>query len=196
MSIEITQTGLPDLILIKPKIWQDARGYFFESYHQAQWNEKGLNFHFVQENQSLSSRGVLRGLHFQYPPKAQAKLVRVIKGSVLDVVLDIRKGSPTYGQHYSIVLSEQNFLQMYVPIGFAHGFLTLEDNTIFSYKCSDFYAPEIENGVLWNDESLQIAWNIESPLLSLKDTKLPRLSELDSPFTFNHKDIDNNKPKF
>jgi dTDP-4-dehydrorhamnose 3,5-epimerase len=175
---------IPDLKVITPKVFEDPRGYFYESYSKRAFIEAGIEDDFVQSNQSLSQKGVLRGLHFQCPPHAQSKLVRVIKGSVLDVAVDIRKGSPTYGQHYAIELSEQNKVMFYVPAGFAHGFLTLEDETIFSYMCGNYYNKPAEDGLLWNDADLGIDWGIENPLLSDKDKLNHVFSSFESPFTF------------
>ncbi len=167
--MEITETFLKGLFVIKPKVFEDARGYFFESYNANQFAAAGLNLNFVQDNQSLSQQGVLRGLHFQNQPHAQGKLVRVITGAVLDVALDIRKHSPTYGQWFSLELTEQNKWMMYIPEGFAHGFATLKDNTVFSYKCTQFYNKASEDCIIWNDKDLAIDWQINNPLLSEKD---------------------------
>ena len=144
--------------------------FFFESWNLNSFKKIGIEENFVQDNQSLSSKGVLRGLHFQNPPYSQSKLVRVIKGSVLDVAVDIRSNSPTYGLHYSVTLSEKNFKSFFIPKGFAHGFITLEDNTIFSYKCSEFYNKESEGSIAWDDEDLSIDWKIENPIISIKDS--------------------------
>ncbi|MBA3664721.1 MAG: dTDP-4-dehydrorhamnose 3,5-epimerase [Bacteroidetes bacterium] len=167
--MEIIHTELKGLVVLKPKVFADARGYFFESYNQKLFNDAGLNLNFVQDNQSLSQKGVLRGLHFQNPPHAQGKLVRVITGAVYDVAVDIRKNSPTYGKWFGIELTEENKWMMYVPAGFAHGFLTLRDNTVFSYKCTAFYNKEAEDCLLWNDTQIGINWNVKDPLLSQKD---------------------------
>ncbi len=175
---------LPGLFLIKQKVFEDLRGHFFESFREDVLAQNGVETKFIQDNQSLSQKGILRGLHFQDPPFAQGKLVRVIKGAVLDVAVDIRKNSPTYGQHVAIELSESNFLMMYIPVGFAHGFLTLQNNTVFSYKCTDYYHPEVEGGILWNSPELNIPWNIENPILSDKDEKLPTFNDFISPFEF------------
>jgi dTDP-4-dehydrorhamnose 3,5-epimerase len=175
---------LPGLFLIKPKVFEDHRGHFFESFREDVLAQNGVETKFIQDNQSLSQKGILRGLHFQAPPFAQGKLVRVIQGAVLDVAVDIRKNSPTYGQHVAIELTESNFLMMYIPVGFAHGFLTLEDNTIFTYKCTDYYHPEVEGGVLWNSPELNIPWKTENPILSAKDEKLPSFKDFISPFEF------------
>ena len=176
------ESFLNGVLLIKPKVHQDHRGHFFESFRQDALKEMGVTLNFIQDNQSLSNAGILRGLHFQAPPHAQGKLVRVIKGAVRDVVVDIRKESPTYGQFAAFELNEENFHALYVPPGFAHGFLTLRDQTIFTYKCTDYYHPETEGGVLWNSPELNIPWNIDQPILSEKDTKLPTFNDFNSPF--------------
>ena len=167
--MEIIKIPLEGLLVIKPKIFGDDRGYFFESWSKQSFTEIGLDLDFVQDNQSLSAKGVLRGLHFQNPPYAQGKLVRVIKGAVLDIAVDIRKDSPTYGQHFSVELSEKNKTIVWIPPGFAHGFLTFEDNTIFTYKCTGVYNKESEGALLWNDEDLNINWKVNDPLVSEKD---------------------------
>lgn len=180
--MEIIKTHIKDLLIIKPKVFADARGYFFESYNEDVFKQNGITPHFVQDNQSLSNAGVLRGLHFQAPPHAQGKLVRVITGAVLDVAVDIRKNSSTYGQHVAIELTEENKTMFYIPTGFAHGFLTLQDNTIFSYKCTDLYHKASEGTVLWNDADLNINWNIAEPILSDKDLTGTKFKEFNSPF--------------
>ena len=167
--MKITKTDIQGLIIIEPQIFKDSRGCFFESWNAKKFKQLGISEDFVQDNQSVSSKGVLRGLHFQNPPYAQAKLVRVIEGSVLDVAVDLRKNSPTYGKHFSVILSEQNNKSFFIPKGFAHGFLSLEDNTVFNYKCSDYYNKESEGSLLWNDEDLKIDWQIDNPLISEKD---------------------------
>ena len=167
--MNITKTDIEGLIIIEPQIFKDSRGGFFESWNAKKFKQLGINEDFVQDNQSVSSKGVLRGLHFQNPPYAQAKLVRVIEGSVLDVAVDLRKNSPTYGKHVSVILTEQNNKSFFIPKGFAHGFLSLEDNTVFNYKCSDYYNKESEGSLLWNDEDLKIDWQIDNPLVSEKD---------------------------
>jgi len=167
--MEIINTTIKDLFIIQPKVFADDRGYFFESYNKSVFNSQNLNLDFVQDNQSLSHKGVLRGLHFQNPPYAQGKLVRVIKGSVLDVAVDIRKNSATYGKYEAIKLTEDNKTMFYIPEGFAHGFLTLEDNTIFSYKCSNIYHKASEQSIMWNDLDININWGIENPIISEKD---------------------------
>jgi dTDP-4-dehydrorhamnose 3,5-epimerase len=167
--MEIIKTPLEGLLVIKPRIFGDDRGHFFESWSKQSFDEVGLDLNFVQDNQSLSGKGVLRGLHFQNPPYAQGKLVRVIKGSVLDIAVDIRKDSPTYGQHFSIELTEKNKTIVWIPSGFAHGFLTLKDNTIFTYKCTGVYNKDSEGALLWNDKDLNINWKVNDPLVSEKD---------------------------
>ena len=167
--MNITKTDIQGLIIIEPQIFKDSRGAFFESWNAKKFKQLGISEDFVQDNQSVSSKGVLRGLHFQNPPYAQAKLVRVIEGSVLDVAVDLRKNSPTYGKHVSVILSGQNNKSFFIPKGFAHGFLSLEDNTVFNYKCSDYYNKESEGSLLWNDEDLKIDWQIDNPLISEKD---------------------------
>ncbi|HPQ08875.1 MAG TPA: dTDP-4-dehydrorhamnose 3,5-epimerase [Bacteroidia bacterium] len=180
--MKIIETPLKGLYVIEPKVFKDERGYFYESYNQKMFQNAGITDIFVQDNQSLSQKNVVRGLHFQSPPYAQAKLVRVIKGAVLDVVVDIRKNSQTYGKHYAIELTEENFLMLYVPVGFAHGFATLEDNTIFAYKCSNFYNKESEDTILWNDPDLNINWNVQNPVLSEKDKNGKLFCDFISPF--------------
>ena len=167
--MEIIETKLKGLLVLKPKVFEDARGYFFESYNANLFKNAGLDLNFVQDNQSLSQKGVLRGLHFQNNPWAQGKLVRVINGSVFDAAVDIRKSSPTYGQWFGMELNEKNKTMMYIPPGFAHGFATLQDNTIFSYKCTNFYNKASEDCLLWNDPDIGINWQLENPLLSEKD---------------------------
>lgn len=173
---------LNGLILIKPQIFTDSRGYFFESYNQKKM--MGDSFHeiFVQDNESLSHKGVLRGLHYQLPPYAQGKLVRVVSGSVLDVVVDLRKSSSTYLQHYTVELNSENKWMLYIPPGFAHGFATLADNTCFQYKCTQYWIKEAEAGILWNDSRFNIDWKISNPLLSEKDLKLPLYNADENPF--------------
>lgn len=167
--MNITKTNIEGVLIITPKIHGDERGYFFEPYNKKNFESQIGNFQFVQDNQSLSSKGVLRGLHFQNPPYAQGKLVRVIKGSVNDVVVDIRKDSKTYGETLLIKLTESNFKMLWVPPGCAHGFETLEDNTIFSYKVTNVYNKESEGAILWNDPTLSIKWESENPIISEKD---------------------------
>jgi dTDP-4-dehydrorhamnose 3,5-epimerase len=181
--LKITKTKINDLIILEPKVYGDKRGYFFESFNEVKWKEiVGFVPQFVQDNESLSAKGVLRGIHFQSPPFEQGKLVRVINGSVLDVAVDLRRNSPTYGMHEKVVLSGENKKQLYVPPGFGHGFLTLEDNTIFSYKCTRFYSVENEGGILWNDKDLNIDWEVNSPLISDKDENQQKFNNFESPF--------------
>ncbi|MCO4293466.1 dTDP-4-dehydrorhamnose 3,5-epimerase [Solitalea sp. MAHUQ-68] len=180
--MNITKTPIEGLLIIEPRIFNDNRGYFFESYNKSTFNEAGITDEFVQDNQSKSQKGTLRGLHFQAPPFAQGKLVRVIQGKVLDIAVDIRKNSPTFGQHYSIELSAENQLQFWIPAGFAHGFITLEDDTIFTYKCTNFYNKASEGGIIWNDPDLNIDWGKIDVLVSDKDQILPQLKDFTSPF--------------
>ena len=180
--MEIIKTPLEGLLVIKPRVFRDERGYFFESWSKQSFAEVGLNLDFAQDNQSLSDKGVLRGLHFQNPPYDQGKLVRVIKGAVLDVTVDIRKDSPTYGQYFSVELSEINKDILWIPPGFAHGFVTLEDNTIFSYKCTGLYSKDSEGSLLWNDIDLNIDWGIDNPLVSDKDLGAGSFNNFESKF--------------
>ena len=180
--MEIIKTSIEGLLIIKPDVFKDERGYFFESYNKERFAKEGLTMDFVQDNESKSSKGVLRGLHFQKPPYAQGKLVRVVKGSVMDVAVDLRKGSPTYGKWESVVLSEDNKLQFWIPEGFAHGFVTLEDETVFNYKCTNIYNKESEGSLLWNDPDINIDWNIENPILSEKDKVSPLFKNFETPF--------------
>jgi len=183
--MRIIEKKLNGLILFEPIVFGDSRGYFLESYKQSKFNEDtGTEIAFVQDNESLSSRDVLRGLHFQAPPFAQGKLVRVCTGSVLDVAVDIRVESPTFGQHFKTVLSEENKRQLWIPPGFAHGFLTLADETRFIYKCTNYYNKASESGIRWNDEDLRINWEVENPIISEKDLELPKLNMLKSPFRY------------
>ncbi len=180
--MDIKSTPIEGLLIIEPQVFTDPRGYFYESYNKEKFVAAGINIEFVQDNQSLSQKGIVRGLHFQAPPFDQGKLVRVIQGAVLDVAVDIRKNSPTYGQNFSIELSSQNRTMFYIPPGFAHGFETLEDNTIFLYKCTDVYNKQSEGGLLWNDSELGIKWQSSDPLISEKDKILPLFKDLVSPF--------------
>lgn len=183
--MEVIKTEIEGLVILKPRIFEDARGYFYESYSKKVFNEAvGYPVDFVQDNQSKSSRGVMRGLHFQKPPYTQAKLVRCIKGRVLDVAVDLRKDSPTYGKHVAVELSEDNHLQFFVPRGFAHGFSVLSDEAIFQYKCDNYYAPQADGGISIMDTSLGIDWGIaaDEAILSDKDKKHPMLRDFDSPF--------------
>ncbi len=180
--MEIIKTPLEGLLIIKPDVFEDDRGYFFESFNQDKFLKEGLDLHFLQDNESKSKKGVLRGLHFQAPPFAQGKLVRVMRGSVMDVAVDIRKDSPTYGKWESIVLSGQNKWMYWIPPGFAHGFATLDDDTIFFYKCTNVYNKPSEGSILWNDADLRINWGIDEPVISEKDKISPLFSEFVSPF--------------
>lgn len=182
--MEIIDSPFNGVYLLKPRVFGDERGYFFESFNQIAFNKLiGRNdIQFVQDNQSLSQIGVLRGLHFQVPPYAQGKLVRVIQGSVKDVVVDLRKSSSTYGKHFSVVLSGENHLQLYIPKGFAHGFLTLEDRTIFTYKCTDYYNKEAEDHLFWKDPTLNIEWGVDDPIVSEKDQIGKYFSQFQTPF--------------
>lgn len=183
--MEIIKPDIEGLLVIKPRIFTDSRGYFFESYSKRIFDEIiGYPVEFVQDNQSKSVYGVVRGLHFQIPPFTQAKLVRCIKGSVLDVAVDMRKNSSTFGKHFAIELSEDNKLQFFIPHGFAHGFSVLSEEAVFQYKCDNYYAPEADGGITLDDESLGIDWKIapEKRILSDKDRRHPKLSEIVSPF--------------
>ena len=184
--MEVIKTAIEGLVIIEPKVFRDARGYFFESFSQREFEEKVRKVNFVQDNESMSSYGVMRGLHFQRPPYTQSKLVRCVKGAVLDVAVDIRKGSPTYGQHVAVELTEDNHRQFFVPRGFAHGFAVLSETAIFQYKCDNFYAPEADGGISIKDESLGIDWQIptEKALLSEKDINHLCLKDFDSPFDY------------
>lgn len=181
MTIE--PTAFKGLFVLQPKVFGDHRGYFFESFKESAL-EEALNrkVNFVQDNESMSGKNVLRGLHFQAPPHAQSKLVRVVTGAVLDVVVDIRKNEPTYGQSFSIELSAENKTQLFLPPGFAHGFITLEDNTRFCYKCEGYYEPSSEGSLLWNDTDLNINWPTTAPLISEKDAKANTFRNFISPF--------------
>jgi dTDP-4-dehydrorhamnose 3,5-epimerase len=180
--MEIIKTPLEGLLIIKPDVFEDERGYFFESFNSDKFRKEGLDLTFMQDNESKSRKGVLRGLHFQAPPYAQGKLVRVMRGSVLDVAVDIRKDSPTYGQWASIILSGQNKWMYWVPAGFAHGFATLEDETMFFYKCTNVYNKESEGSILWNDPDLNIDWGLSDPVISGKDKVSPVFRDFISPF--------------
>lgn len=185
--MEVIHTAINGVVIIEPRIFGDNRGYFFESFSQREFEEKVCRTTFVQDNESKSIAGVVRGLHFQKPPFSQSKLVRVVRGAVLDVAVDIRKGSPTYGQHVAVELTEDNHRQFFVPRGFAHGFAVLSDEAIFQYKCDNFYAPQSEGAIAWNDPALGIDWRVpaENRILSEKDMHHPLLADLDSPFDIN-----------
>ena len=186
--IEVKKTDIEGVLIIEPKVFGDARGYFLESFNSKEFAEKtGLNIDFVQDNESMCSYGVMRGLHFQNPPYTQSKLVRCVKGAVLDVAVDIRKGSLTYGKHVAVELTEDNHRQFFVPRGFAHGFAVLSETAVFQYKCDNFYAPQADGGISILDDSLGIDWKIPTAkaLLSEKDTKHALLKDFDSPFDIN-----------
>lgn len=180
--MQIKTTPIAGLLIIEPQVFKDDRGYFYESYNKEKMLAAGIDLAFVQDNQSLSQKGIVRGLHFQAPPFAQGKLVRVIQGAVMDVAVDIRKDSPTYGKHFSIELTAENKTMFYIPPGFAHGFETLSDNTLFLYKCTDVYNKASEGGLLWNDETLGIKWQTTAPIISDKDKVLPTINQFTSPF--------------
>ncbi len=185
--MKVILTALEGVVIIEPQLFKDERGYFFESFSQREFDRLVRPIQFVQDNESLSSYGVVRGLHFQSPPHAQSKLVRCVKGIVLDVAVDIRRGSPTFGQHVAVTLSEENHRQLFIPRGFAHGFAVLSPVALFQYKCDNFYAPEADGGISIEDPSLKIDWQIpvQQRILSSKDLKHPLLAEFDSPFDFN-----------
>ena len=190
--MEIVQTDIKDVLIIEPRVFKDSRGYFFESFSQREFDEKvspilGHSINFVQDNESMSSYGVMRGLHFQCPPYTQSKLVRCVRGAVLDVAVDISKGSPTYGKHVAVELTEDNHRQFFIPRGFAHGFAVLSDTAVFQYKCDEFYHPEADGGISIIDGSLGIDWKIptDKALLSEKDTKHALLKDFITPFDIN-----------
>jgi dTDP-4-dehydrorhamnose 3,5-epimerase len=180
--VEIEEKEIKGLIEIFPKVFGDQRGFFLETFNESRYNEVLKNVQFVQDNFSSSNKGVLRGLHFQKPPYSQGKLVQVITGSALDVAVDLRKDSDTYGQHVKVILSSEKRNQFWIPEGFAHGFLALEDNTIFSYKCTNYYNPQSEVTILWNDRNLKIDWQIDNPIISPKDKEGVLFKDFDTPF--------------
>ena len=184
LSMEVIKTSIEGVVIIEPHVFKDARGYFFESYSQREFDEKVRPINFCQDNESMSSYGVMRGLHFQRPPFTQSKLVRCVRGAVLDVAVDIRKGSPTYGQHVAVELTEDNHRQFFVPRGFAHGFSVLSEKAVFQYKCDNFYHPEADGGISILDGTLGIDWHIPTghAILSDKDTRHPMLKDFESPF--------------
>ena len=184
--MNVIKTDIEGVVIIEPRIFEDARGYFFESFSQREFEEKVGKIVFVQDNESKSSYGVMRGLHFQRPPYTQSKLVRCVKGAVLDVAVDLRKGSPTYGKHVAVELTEDNHRQFFIPQGFAHGFAVLSEEAVFQYKCDNFYAPQADGGISILDESLGIDWKIptDKAILSEKDTKHPLLKDFESPFEY------------
>ncbi len=178
----IKETFIKDLLILEPKVFGDHRGYFFESFRKDLLESNGIRYDFVQDNQSKSKKGILRGLHFQKPPFEQGKLVQVIKGAVLDIAVDIRANSPTYGKHFKIELNEDNKTMFWIPPGFAHGFMTLEDDTIFAYKCTNYYNHESEGAILWNSPQLEIDWGNVSPVLSEKDEHAEPFASFETPF--------------
>lgn len=182
--MNVIRTEIEGLAVIEPRIFRDSRGYFFESFSERDFAEQVAPVRFVQDNESKSSYGVVRGLHFQKPPHAQAKLVRVVKGRVLDVAVDLRTGSPTYGKHFAVELSEENHRQFFIPKGFAHGFSVLSEEVVFQYKCDNYYAPQSEGSVLWNDPQIGVDWGIpeEDIILSEKDKKGPLFKDLEKIF--------------
>ena len=181
------ETPIPGVLVLEPRIFGDSRGYFFESFSRREFVQKVMETEFVQDNESRSSFGVIRGLHFQKPPFAQSKLVRVVEGAVLDVTVDIRRGSPTFGRHVAVELSGENHRQVFIPRGFAHGFSVLSESVVFQYKCDNFYAPDSEGALAWNDPDLGIDWRIppEKTILSDKDRRHPRLKDADWLFDYN-----------
>ncbi len=185
--MEVIKTQIEGVVIIEPRIFKDSRGYFFESYSKREFDEKVRPVDFVQDNESMSTRGVMRGLHFQRPPFTQSKLVRCVSGRVLDVAVDIRKGSPTYGRHVAVELSEENHRQFFVPRGFAHGFAVLSDVAVFQYKCDNYYHPEADGGISIADPSLGIDWHLDpaAAVLSDKDLRHPLLKDFESPFDIN-----------
>lgn len=185
--MDIIRTNIDGVVLIRPRVFKDQRGYFFESYSKREFDEKVRPVDFVQDNESMSSYGVMRGLHFQRPPFAQSKLVRCVRGRVLDVAVDIRKGSPTFGRHVAVELSEQNHMQLFIPRGFAHGFAVLSDVAVFQYKCDSYYCPESEDGISIMDKSLGINWRIDAGkgIISEKDGRYSNICDFISPFDIN-----------
>ena len=175
--MKVSTSPIDGLIIIEPKVFRDSRGLFYEVYSESKYKEQGVPARFVQDNHSISEKGVLRGLHYQVKP-GQGKLVRVVRGEIFDVAVDIRKGSPTYGNWWGLSLSETNNLQLYIPVGFAHGFCVLSDSAEVLYKCSDYYSPQSERGIMWNDPDLAIDWPIENPILSEKDIEYPNFAVL------------------
>lgn len=184
MPFRFERLQIPDVILVEAPRFEDARGFFMETYKRSQFAEQGIPHAFVQDNYSRSVRGVLRGLHYQKEPKAQGKLVSVIRGEIFDVAVDIRRGSPTYGRWASAILSEENGRMLYVPVGFAHGFCVLSEQADVVYKVTEEYAPDLDRGIIWNDPDIGIAWPIDAPILSAKDAGLPRLLNADNNFAF------------
>lgn len=187
--MEVIKSDIEGVVIIEPRIFEDSRGYFFESFSEREFLEKVCNTHFVQDNESKSSYGVVRGLHFQLPPHAQSKLVRVVEGKVLDVAVDIRRGSPTFGKYVAVELSAENHRQLFIPRGFAHGFAVLSETAVFQYKCDNYYAPQSEGAIAWNDAEIGIDWRIpaDKVILSAKDMLHPTLAECNTLFDYNEK---------
>ncbi|MEW6068848.1 MAG: dTDP-4-dehydrorhamnose 3,5-epimerase [Nitrospirota bacterium] len=184
MSFTFKRLEIPEVVLIEPKVFGDSRGFFLETYKHTDFVNAGIKEHFVQDNHSRSAKGVLRGLHYQKNPHAQGKLVRCISGKIFDVAVDIRKGSPTFGKWVSAELSEKNNLMLYIPVGFAHGFLVLSESADIIYKCTAEYSPENDCGIIWNDPDLKINWHVKDPMVSEKDRRLPFLREADNNFEY------------
>ncbi|MDI6801269.1 MAG: dTDP-4-dehydrorhamnose 3,5-epimerase [Thermodesulfovibrionales bacterium] len=184
MPFEFTRLEIPDVILIKPKVFKDERGFFVETYKRSDFRSFGINEHFIQDNHSMSVKNVLRGLHYQKNPQAQGKLVRCIHGRIFDVAVDIRKDSPAYGRWVGVELSEENKLMLYIPVGFAHGFLALSGTAEIVYKCTEEYSPENDSGIIWNDPEINIGWPVNEPVISEKDRGLPLLKDADNNFTY------------
>ncbi len=182
--MKVVKAEIPDVLIITPEIYKDSRGYFLESYNSEAFSAAGLTMNFVQDNESLSSKGVLRGMHFQNPPFEQGKLVRVVKGAVMDVAVDLRKNSPYYGKWCSVILTEENKLLFWLPPGFAHGFLTLEENTVFAYKCTQVYNRVSEESIIWNDPDLNITWPEKMPIITDRDRNGKRFKDFNTPFIY------------
>lgn len=182
--MKVTESKFKDVFIIEPAVFNDSRGYFSETFNLKRYKDHGIELDFVQDNISVSKKGTLRGLHYQIPPKAQAKLCHVLKGEVLDVIVDIRKGSPTFGKHLALRLSEENHIQILIPVGFAHGFAVLSDEAIFQYKCSELYSKEHERGIRYDDPDLKINWQVGNPIVSDKDKKAKYFKEIDLDFDF------------
>ncbi|MCB0754967.1 MAG: dTDP-4-dehydrorhamnose 3,5-epimerase [Flavobacteriales bacterium] len=180
--MKLIETGFEDLFVIETNVFPDDRGYFFEAFNASKLRDLGLEINVVQTNISKSCKGVVRGLHFQNPPHAQGKLIRVLNGAVLDVAVDLRKNSKTFGKYYAVELSNENKLALWIPEGFAHGFKTLEDDTLFYYDCTDVYNRESEGSIIWNDPDIGIDWNIENPIISEKDAKAPLFRDFETQF--------------
>ena len=187
MAFHFKRLEIPDVILIEPQVWEDERGFFVETYKYPDFKENGIDYTFVQDNHSKSGKGVLRGLHYQLNLQAQGKLIRVVKGSMFDVAVDMRKGSPYYAKWVGCILSDENRRMLFVPPGFAHGFCALSDVAEVAYKCTNVYSPEYERGIIWNDPEIGIEWPIKNPILSEKDAGFPRLSEAGNDFVYDKK---------